>query len=440
MYLHKYNTSHPRTKLLVKNILAGLFIKGGVVICTLLLVPLTIDFVDVKQYGIWLTLSSIIGWASLFDVGLGHGLRNKFAEAIALNELERAKHYVSSAYFTLAIIIILLSLIYKILEPFINWAVILAAPQDTAYNLSIVASIVVYTFLFQLLLKLINSLLMASQLNAIASFISLISNLFSLVFIFIAKKTLTGNLVILSFIYSIVPTIVLLFYNIYFFNTIYKKFKPKFSYVRISDIKSLFGLGSLFFIIQIAVIIQFQTANILIAHWFSAEDVAVYNICYKYFSIISMSFSLIIAPYWSAFTEAYSKNEITWIKKVINKTIKLWLLFSFVGFILLILSPIGFRIWIGSRIEIPYCLSFLMLIYVLLLCFGSIFVMFINGIGKINVQTISSLISPLIFIILAYLFIKILSFGLSGIVLAIIISNFYGPIIAPIQYLKFIKR
>jgi hypothetical protein len=34
------------------------------------------------RYEIWLTLSSIVGWFSFFDVGLGHGLRNKFAPSL----------------------------------------------------------------------------------------------------------------------------------------------------------------------------------------------------------------------------------------------------------------------------------------------------------------------------------------------------------------------
>jgi len=439
-YVKNYKTSQSRTKLLIKNIIASFFIKGGSIICGLLIVPLTIDFVNVTQYGIWLTLSSIIGWASFFDVGLGHGLRNRFAEAIALNQKEQAKHYVSSAYYMLGGIVATLSVIFTFVNPFINWATVLAAPQNMAQNLSVVASVVVYSFLLQLLLRLITSLLMASQLNATASLIGLIGNILSIALIFIATKTINGSLLILAVIFSIVPTIVLLFYNIYFFKTLYSDYKPNIKLVRYSDIKTLFGLGALFFIIQIAALIQFQTANIFIAHWLNSEDVAVYNVCYKYFSVITMVFSLIVAPYWSAFTEAYAKNDFNWIKKVINKTLKIWIALFFMGIVMLILSPYLFRVWVGNRLTIPFELSFFMFIYVILLSFGSIYVMFINGIGHIKTQTLTSLISPLLFIAMAYTFVKHFQLGLTGIVLAIILSNFYGPIIAPIQYYKMIRR
>lgn len=439
-YIVKYKNSHERTRLLVKNVISGFFIKGGSIICSFLLVPLTIDFVDVKTYGIWLTLSSIIGWASFFDIGLGHGLRNRFAEAIAINENERAKNYVSSAYFVLFVIVTILAIIFTIANPYINWSSILAAPKTMQKGLTNVAAIVVYSFLFQLLFKLITSVLMAKQWHAKASLVSLIGNILSLLLIFIATKTTNGSLLILAGIFSIVPTFVLLIYNIYYFSTSLKPYKPNITYVRFSDIKALFGLGSLFFLIQIAAIVQFQTGNILIAHWFGSEDVAVYNVCFKYFSVLTMGFSLIVSPFWSAFTDAYTKNDFNWIKSIVGKTVKIWFVFALVGILMLLLSPLIYKIWIGNRLAIPFSLSLTMLIYTLFLSYGSIFVMFINGIGKIKLQTYTSLVSPIAFLGLAYLFTHALHIGIAGIVLATILANFYGPILAPLQFKKIIKQ
>ena len=90
-----------RTKNITKHVLLSALYKGGHILATFLLVPLTIDFLDTENYGIWLTLSSFIAWFSFFDIGLGNGLRNKFAEAKAKDDLELAKGYVSTAYYTI---------------------------------------------------------------------------------------------------------------------------------------------------------------------------------------------------------------------------------------------------------------------------------------------------------------------------------------------------
>ena len=60
--------------------------------CNLFLVPLTINYINPLQYGIWITISSIITWMSFFDIGLGNGLRNKLAQCLAINDFETSKH------------------------------------------------------------------------------------------------------------------------------------------------------------------------------------------------------------------------------------------------------------------------------------------------------------------------------------------------------------
>lgn len=77
------NDGQERSVKAKKNILGALLIRGTSILISLAMVPLTIDYVNPSRYGIWLTLSSIVGWFAFFDIGLTQGLRNKFAEALA---------------------------------------------------------------------------------------------------------------------------------------------------------------------------------------------------------------------------------------------------------------------------------------------------------------------------------------------------------------------
>src|ERR1022692_3976410 len=89
-----------------KNIFALLLIKGCSLTISLILAPLTIHYINPTQYGMWVTLSAIVAWFSLFDIGFGNGLRNRFTEAIAKGEDELARIYVSTTYAILALIIV----------------------------------------------------------------------------------------------------------------------------------------------------------------------------------------------------------------------------------------------------------------------------------------------------------------------------------------------
>lgn len=101
-----------RTRNIVKHIGWSFLFKGGGVIVNFMLVPLIINYLDTENYGVWLTLSSFISWFSFFDIGLGNGLRNKFAEAKAQGNYENAQAFVSTAYFTIGSVSIFLIFVF----------------------------------------------------------------------------------------------------------------------------------------------------------------------------------------------------------------------------------------------------------------------------------------------------------------------------------------
>ncbi|MFQ5335270.1 MAG: polysaccharide biosynthesis protein, partial [Flavobacteriales bacterium] len=100
------NRGTPRGVLARKNILASILIKGGSVLISLALVPLIIRYLDTTRYGIWITVTYMVSWLGLFDIGLGHGLRNRLAEALASGNRQLARSYLSTTYALLIIIII----------------------------------------------------------------------------------------------------------------------------------------------------------------------------------------------------------------------------------------------------------------------------------------------------------------------------------------------
>lgn len=182
---HFLTHGHERSIKAKKNIIASLVIKGLSIFINLLLVPLTIHYINPTRYGIWLTLGSVIGWISFFDIGLGNGLRNKFAEAIAKGNIELARRYVSTTYAIIFIIICVVLLLFLIINPLLNWAKILNSPAAMEKELSLLALIVFVFFCIQFLLQLITTIITADQQPAKASFLNLLGSILSLIVIFI---------------------------------------------------------------------------------------------------------------------------------------------------------------------------------------------------------------------------------------------------------------
>ena len=125
--------------IVVKNILVSLFIKGGALLVSLLTMPAYFRyFNDEKILGVWFTILSMINWVINFDLGIGNGLRNYLVEAIAQDNTKKMKYYISSAYFSIAAMIMILSVlflgIYKIFQKEKgDWVLCLGAVRVNPY-------------------------------------------------------------------------------------------------------------------------------------------------------------------------------------------------------------------------------------------------------------------------------------------------------------------
>lgn len=421
-----------------KNIIGTIAVKGISIVISLLMVPITIHYVNPTQYGIWLTLSSIIGWFSFFDIGFGNGLRNKFTESVAKGDHEKARIYVSTTYAILTIIIVLVLLLFFIINPFLNWAKILNTPSEMAHELSLLALIVFVFFCIQFVLQLITTVVTANQQPAKASFLYFLGSLLSLTAIFVLTKTTSGNLLYLGIVYGIAPALILLLSSLWYYSTSYKKYAPSIKYVRFSYAFDLMSLGLKFFIIQIASIIFYQTSNIIIAQLFGPAQVTPYNIAYKYFSVIPMFFGIILTPFWSAFTEAWSQSDLFWIKNIIKKLVQLWMALVAIAFIMFLFSNFIYRLWVGKEIIVPLSLTAVIAVYVLINAWNGIFSHFLNGVGKIKLQLYIALFGSMLNIPLAIFLGKEL--GIHGVILSTTLISLMASVITPLQYMKIINK
>lgn len=305
-----FNIGHRRSIQAKRNIVASFVIIGSNIFINLLLVRLILDYINPTQYGIWLTLSSVLVWFSLFDIGLGNGLRNKFAEALVKKENNLARIYLSTAYATLIFVVSIIAILFILFNYYIDWNKVFNVNIDIGTDFNLIVYIVFSAFCFQLVLKLINNILVANQRTAVVHLINLIANAISLILIIILIKIENGSLLYLAISLSIPPVLVLISASFYFYLNDYRKFAPNFKYVKLQYSKSLFSLGSKFFIIQTAALMVFTTDNMIITQLFGPADVTPYNIALKYFSIVTTIFWIIVNPFIPAYTEAFSLKDI----------------------------------------------------------------------------------------------------------------------------------
>lgn len=436
-YLTKGHERSVKTK---KNIVASILIKCVSIAISFLLIPLSLNYLNPVKYGIWLTLISIVGWLGFFDLGLGNGLRNKLAEALAKDDKELARTYISTSYAIMTIIIGIVFLIFAFVFPYINWSYILNTPPEMSQEINQLIFVVFSFFCLQFIIKLISMILKADQRSAISGGINTFASLLSLIIVYVLTKTSHGSLLWLSIGVSAANLIAPLVATIWYFSSDYRHLIPSWKYVKLNGAKDLMGLGFMFFVMQFAALILFSTDSFIIDQLYGPEEVTPYNLSYKYFSIITMGFTIITAPFWTAYTDAYHKKDFVWIKRITRKLTVIWGLSIFGVIAMLIFSDVFYKLWIGDQIKIPFILSASMAAWVLISSWTSIFGNFLSGVGKIRLSLYHSFAMIIINIPLSVFLAKYLNMGSAGVIVGTCLCVLPQVFLHPIQYKKIISN
>lgn len=437
-YIDRFSHSSQRSKDIVKNAALSVITKGATVLASLLLVPMTIHYVNGTQYGIWLTLSSIIAMVGMFDLGLGNGFRNRFAEAKAKGDLLTARQLLSTTYFAIGIVVSIILIIALIINQFVDWTTVLKVSESYRVELRECFAIVCVFTCLNMVANVFGTLLSADQKSSYSSVISGIGQYVSLLVIFILTKTTKGSLLNLAVFYAGIPFVVMLMASIIMFRfSHYRIYRPSVKYIKLPLVSNILQLGGQFFFIYLCLIVIFQVVNVVISREVGAYAVTQYNIAYKYFNILYSAAVIIMTPFWSAFTDAYTKKDYSWMSSMVSRLERVWLLICIIGIIMIIASPLFYKIWVGDSVAMSLNISIAMFFLIISQSLGNIFMTLINGIGTIRIQ----LISYVIFAIIAWPLFSYSgkTFGLVGIIAIPALVYLTQGILALIQVKKILR-
>ncbi len=429
---------HPRTRKAQLNTVRGLASKGGGMLISLWILPLTIDYISKNTYGTWLTISSIVTMLTFLDIGVGNGLRNKFSEAVSRQDTTLARTYVSTAYLIFGLIQTGFILLFLLFFRYIPWQRIFNTTIDPK-QLQIVLLLTVVAMTLKLVLDILSYVLLALQESGRVGLISFLSNVLILIGTYVLTRFTEGNLLYLAILTVSSPIIVLLSSSLVLYRNQLSAYRPSLHMADLKHAKSILSLGYKFFFIQISVIFLFYTDNLIITQLFGPAEVTTYNVAFRYFNAINTLFAIAITPYWSAFTEAAVKGDMGWMHRSHRYLQKLWMLLVVAVILMILLSNQVYELWVGNRVLVPIELSVYMGLFTIVSCWNSVVAAVINGLSKVRLQLYFSLFAALINIPLAVWLGKKLNMGSAGIILATTISLLICSLLGGIQARKLIS-
>lgn len=431
------NNHTRRTNLLIKNVLFSFFIKGWSALVVLIMVPLTLQCLGKYNNGVWLTISSLLVWIDQMDIGLGSGLRNRLATCKAHGDNTASREAVSSTMAMLVCIVIPIFILLAAAVWFGDVYGFLNVDPNMIPELRVALLCAVSLVCSTFVLKFIGNVYMGMQLPAVSNLIVALGQTLALVATWLLYKSGQATFLPVVVVNTAAPLIVYLAAYPYTFYIKFTELRPTWHSINLRAALQLGNLGIKFFWLQVAGIIQFMTANILISNFFTPEMVTPYQIAYRYMSLVIVFFTVICMPFWNATTDAYERGDMGWIEKAGKKMNTLTIFIFCLLVLMTALSPLVYQVWIGDKCDVPFGMTAMMALYIFLLVLSMRYSYFLNGIGALRMQLYMT-VSAIVFIPLAWL-VSYVTHDILWFMAVMCLCNLPGIVVNIIQFNRILK-
>jgi O-antigen/teichoic acid export membrane protein len=419
-----------RYRLAAIAIAANILSKSSAILLVLLSVSLTVDYLDLEQFSIWMLVLSFITMLSFLDLGIGNALTNHVAQRAVEDDKKILRDTISGGLGILGLIGISVGAVLLLISALMPWD--LFFPRDKAgLALEVKGVAICFSVIFGLNLFTtgLQKIFLGLQKAYIVHLVSALGTILSCSALWIATYYQQHISMLLAAVFgtqtaiSLALLLILVRENLFYTDGISQHVKK--------EIPFLYKNAGFFLVLQLGAIVGWGADNIIISGVLGITQVAIYVIAQRLFQFVAQPFSLINAPLWSAYADADARGD----RLFIGRTLKRSLILTFLGTMLLalvlfFLNEWIIKIWTHGEIRVPFELIIACGVWTVLEATGNAFAMFLNGTGIVKKQ----MIVVCIFIILVLPLKIILTYymGLPGIPVATIIiyiivnAYFYG--------------
>lgn len=436
----KDNKKGQKAELLTKSVGTDVVFNYGLrgigIVLGLFYTSLVLTYLGHSLYGMWITISSIAAWSGYGDLGIGNGLRNQLAVAVAENDELKQKRLIVTAGYTLSKLAGIMFALLTIISEIMFSIGILEA------SLRIPMHITNAFFCVDLFLGVARSSAYGFQLSWLTSLAQTGTILLRIVAIglLVWAESVPGlvQFSVVNGICGILGNVIIIFILL---NKIEWKKKTELRQYKYPEYeKSISALGIRFFILQLACLILYSTDNVIINKFLSSEAVTEYSLITKVYTTGENLYSIVLISLWSAVTYAMTQGNYAWIKKSIRKLLLVWVVFSVGVVVVSVALNYIMHLWLGENTvyyDTPLILLFAL--YTITSAFGSIFVNVTNGLGRLKVQTYFAIAEAIVNIPLSIFFATTCGMGIFGVKLATWICCVGSIVFVPIDVIRYLK-
>jgi O-antigen/teichoic acid export membrane protein len=406
---------------LLQALVTAMLGKGVALLVSIIAVPLTISYLGSERYGLWMTISMMLLWLTVSDLGLSSSLTNAVSEAYAHRDQEAARRYVATAFWLLFGIVFVLAVVMVVAWPFIDWVTLLNVSSTAAKSeVGLAIGLAVFLYLINFPFTIIAKVLGAFQEGAIANYWAAGANIASLVLLLIVTRFAGG-----------LPWLVIaMLGSVFFVNAMsaiwlfwwHKPWlRPSLVAFHRGSLQKLGRVGGMFFVVQIAALLLFQTDYLIIAHFRSPSEVTPYSLAWRLFSYSVLLQAMLVPSIWPAYAEAFALRDAFWIVRTFRLNLTVGLAITSLLVVLLVMfgQPL-IRVWAGAEAVPPQALLVWMGVWSIINAAMSPIGCILSGSGHMKGQVIYATLTAVANIALSILLVR--PYGATGVIIATVVA------------------
>jgi len=340
--------SDPRLARMLHGAASGLAGRGVALLVSLVTLPLTVRYLGKLEYGVWVTISSSVMLFSVLDFGIANTLTNFISEAYAEDDCEKAQGYFATAFWLTVGVAAVLAVLGVVVWRGVDWGALLHLHDAVLIaQARMCIAISIAFFAVSLPLNLANRVLSGYQQVHLANYFSMTNSVLGLVAV-VSVVLARGNIVHLMAAYCAAMVTGSVLLNVWLSGWHKPWIRAHPGKVSRSRMRGLFGQGALFFALQLTTLVVFNSDNLVITHYLGAAEVTPYSIAWRLTTYATMMQTILIPSFWPAFTEAYRKRELAWMRSTYNEMVrKTVLAVSAVALLIGLFGRPAIHLWAG---------------------------------------------------------------------------------------------
>ncbi|MEK6789894.1 MAG: MATE family efflux transporter [Pseudomonadota bacterium] len=381
---------------------------------------LTLPYLGVERFGVWMIVASLASCLTFLDLGVGNALTGQVARVLVQGQKSLVRDVISSGIGLLFLIGLASGALLFVVVSLVPWGRVTNV-TDPVLLQEMRTGAQVFTVLFgiSLLGGGMQRIFAGLQQAHWAHLASATGSLLALIALFGAAHWQLGipDLLLATFgLQSVLPLILLLHLGC---QGLFR-LTGLLSVMRQHN-KVMLHSGGLFLVLQLGPILGSAIDPLLISSTLGVAAVATFSVVQRLLQLISQPLSLLNAPLWAAYADAQARGDIRFIRRSLARSLLTTVTLALLG-AAVVWSARDWVLpfWTKGVVQVPDSFLILFAFWVVFDSVDSAFAMFLNGCNLVVPQ----LAKVVTFVLLALplKWFMALEFGLIGIPLAALVA------------------